>query len=70
MDEEKFYTIKQVAELFGVHRTTVYDWMNDGRLAFVHVGERRRITQGALDAFLKRGAPREGEKDPPSRATS
>jgi excisionase family DNA binding protein len=55
--EEKFYTIKQVAELFSVHRTTVYDWMNAGKLAYVQVGERRRIQQSALETFIKAGHP-------------
>ncbi len=57
MEEERFYTIKQVTEMLGVHRTTVYDWMNAGRLAFVQVGERRRIPKSALDAFIKEGKP-------------
>ncbi len=57
MEEERFYTIKQVTEKLGVHRTTVYDWMNAGRLAFVQVGERRRIPKSALDAFIKAGKP-------------
>lgn len=57
MEQERFYTIKQVTEMLGVHRTTVYDWMNAGRLAFVQVGERRRIPKSALDAFIKEGKP-------------
>lgn len=57
MEQERFYTINQVTELLGVHRTTVYDWMNAGRLAYVQVGERRRIPKSALDAFIKEGKP-------------
>lgn len=52
---EKFYTVDQVAEVFGVTRTTVYEWMKTGRLAYVQVGGRRRVTQSALDAFVVPG---------------
>lgn len=52
---EKFYTIDQVAQLFSVTRVTVYDWMKTGRLAYVQVGGRRRVTQSAIDAFIQPG---------------
>jgi excisionase family DNA binding protein len=57
MEGEKFYTLNQVAEMLGVHRTTLYDWMNAGKLAYVQVGERRRIAQSALAAFIRAGHP-------------
>ena len=70
MEQEKFYTIKQVAEMLGVHRTTIYDWMNSGRLAFVQVGERRRIPKSALDTFIKAGTPRKAESGPEDQSGS
>ena len=69
MEGEKFYTLNQVAEMLGVHRTTLYDWMNAGKLAYVQVGERRRIAQSALAAFIRAGHPQapkhevEGEEE-------
>ena len=63
MEGEKFYTIKQVAEMLGVHRTTLYDWMNSGKLAYVQVGERRRISQSALTAFIRAGRPEAPRQD-------
>ncbi len=55
--EKEFYSIKEVCELFGVTRATVYDWMNTRGLAWVRigVGGRRRITKEALQAFIKAG---------------
>lgn len=53
--DEKYYTINQIAEKFGVTRTAVYDWMNTGRLNYVIVGQRRRISQAQLDAFILLG---------------
>jgi excisionase family DNA binding protein len=67
MIEEKFYTIEQVAEMLNVHRTTVYDWMRSGDLAFVQVGGRRRITGSALNAFIKQGKPEELKEDSEER---
>ncbi len=56
---EEFYTVDEVAKLFKVTRTTVYEWMRTGALAFVQVGGRRRITQSAINAFIKEGKPDE-----------
>lgn len=53
---DKYYTINEIAELFGVTRPTVYEWMNTGRLEYVVIGARRRVTQRALDAFVESGS--------------
>ncbi len=60
MDE--FFTVDEVAELFKVTRTTVYEWMRSGELAYVQVGSRRRVTRWAIDAFVKEGRPEEAEE--------
>jgi excisionase family DNA binding protein len=61
--DKEFYTINDVAQLFGVTRTTVYEWMNTGRLAYVVIGGRRRITRSALQAFIRPGAPAEHDAE-------
>jgi excisionase family DNA binding protein len=60
---KEFYTINDVAQLFGVTRTTVYDWMNSGQLPYVIVGGRRRITREALQAFIRPGEPSEQDAE-------
>ena len=50
---ERFYSINEITEMFGVTRTAVYDWMNAGKLDFVVVGARRRILQSHLDAYIQ-----------------
>jgi len=55
--EEPLYTVKQVAERLGVHRTTVYEWMRFHGLRYVYVGPRRRIPQSALEEFIRAGGP-------------
>lgn len=65
MDQERYYTINEVAALFGVTRSAVYDWMNAGKLPYLYIGSRRRITQSGLDAFIQSGTPpvRQADED-------
>ena len=55
MDE--YYTVDEVATLLKVTRATVYNWMRDGRLGYVVVGDHRRIPRAALEAFIKQPEP-------------
>ena len=57
---EILYTVNEVAKQFGVTRTTIYKWMADGSLPYVMVGQRRRIPEWALKAFIRPAA--EGKK--------
>jgi excisionase family DNA binding protein len=54
---EQLYTIEEVANLLKVSRKTLYEWMNAGKLSFVLVGDRRRITQSAVNSFIREGTP-------------
>lgn len=54
---ERYYTVNEIAEMFKVTRTTVYEWMSSGRLGWVQVGGRRRVTQTAIDSFVRSGIP-------------
>lgn len=62
MDERQF-TVKEVAEHFRVSRQSIYDWINDGRLKAIKVGERIRIPQSALDSFIRPVQPGEAIPD-------
>jgi len=54
---ERLYTVEEAGEVLRVARQTMYKYMDRGvkgvKLAFVYVGGERRITQGAIDAFIK-----------------
>jgi len=52
---EKMYSVMEVASMFGVTRGTVFLWMKAGRLPFVWVGGRRRITESAVNGFIRPG---------------
>lgn len=56
------YTIDEVAELVGVHRTTVYDWVRDGRLGSVKIGGSRRVPRECVLALLNPDAERQAER--------
>jgi excisionase family DNA binding protein len=53
MDEEKYYTIQEVADMLKVAYLTVYRWIQTGKLEAVKAGKQYRIKKEALDIFLK-----------------
>lgn len=58
--DEKLYTVLEVAKQFRVSRQAVYDWVYEGRLQAIRIGERIRIPESALRAFVQPVKP--GEK--------
>lgn len=50
---ERLYTVQEAAEVLRVTRAAIYKWIREGRLTVVYVGSDRRVTQGAIDAFIK-----------------
>lgn len=66
---EKMLTIKEAADLVGVSRQTIYDWINSGFLGYEQKGHFRLVNRDAVlsasEAMAKRkrgGMPRRGEK--------
>lgn len=49
----KLFTAQQVADYLQVDFRTVYLWLRSGKLKGIKVGRVWRITQSALDEFLK-----------------
>src|SRR5262249_52575288 len=58
--ETVYYTPKEVAERLRLRVQTVYDYIRKGRLPAVRLGNRCRIAQSDLEAFLEqqKHAPR------------
>jgi excisionase family DNA binding protein len=50
--ETVFYTPKEVAERLKLRVQTVYDYIRKGRLPAIRLGNRCRIAESDLDAFL------------------
>ncbi len=51
MDEDKFLTVRQVATFFAVTQYTVREWLKDGQLTGIKIGERWRIRQSEVTRF-------------------
>jgi len=45
------YTVQQAADLLGVHRLTLYPYVNSSQLRSYRMGRRRLISREALDRF-------------------
>ncbi len=54
---ETLYTVQEAAEYLKVRRPTMYKYMDRGvrgvKLAYLNVGGTRRISQSAIDAFIR-----------------
>lgn len=51
--QDKLFTVDEVREQFKVTRQTVYNWITAGKLDVIRVGRSIRITQAAIDRFIR-----------------
>jgi excisionase family DNA binding protein len=49
---EAKFSIKEVAQRFRVHATTVYRLMNKGKLGFYQIGGRRIVGESHIEQYL------------------
>lgn len=59
---EELYTPVEAAKLLKVTKAAIYKWIKEGRLAVVYVGSDRRITRGAIEAFIAASTAEAAEK--------
>ena len=52
---DEFLTVHEVAALLKLNPQTVRNWIDQGKLAAVHVGRRVRITRADLDRVIQEG---------------
>lgn len=52
MEETKYYSTKQLAEMLSVHPMTISKWIGSGKLDSVKIGKSRRVTDEALKKFI------------------
>ena len=50
---EKFYTLKEVSDTIKIPENTIRIWLRSGRIEGVKIGRHWRITETALEKFLK-----------------
>lgn len=49
----KYLMVAEVADLLRVRRETVYQWIKDRKIASIHLGRAVRISEDALQSFIK-----------------
>ncbi|MFH1407509.1 MAG: helix-turn-helix domain-containing protein [Patescibacteria group bacterium] len=54
MNNDTYYTIKEVSKLLKVAYLTVYRWIQAGKLNSNKAGKQYRIKKADLDGFLER----------------
>ncbi len=52
MDEEKYYTIQEVATILKVSYLTVYRWIKAKKLEAIKAGKQYRISKDSLNKFI------------------
>ena len=50
--ETAFYTPREVADLLKLRTETIYEYVREGKLRALRFGNRYRISQADLEAFL------------------
>jgi len=53
MEEEKYYTIEEVAEMLKVVYMTVYRWVRQGKLKAFRVGKKYMIKKSDIEALIE-----------------
>lgn len=56
MDNEKYYTLEEIAEILRVAYMTVYRWVRSGKLKAVKAGKQYRVRSTELDKFLEQSS--------------
>ena len=60
----KFYSLEEVAEIFGVNYQLIYKLVKSGELPSVRIGKMFRVSEAQLEAYMDSqsvGAPASGE---------
>ncbi len=53
-DEEKMYTVEEVANMLRVSQKTVRSWISSGELIALDIGREYRISSSHLDDFKQK----------------
>lgn len=54
MNQERYVTLKEIRDRFGVSRSTVWRWQAEQGLKVMKVGSVIRVRESDLDAFVTR----------------
>jgi excisionase family DNA binding protein len=62
-EKEKMLTVKEVAEMLGVSRNTVYSWIKEGRIKALKFKRIIRIPEKEIKASLSKGVDTDAKDD-------
>lgn len=63
MNKEQFYTTKEIAEKYKLTPEAVQKWIKEGKLKAIRLGKVWRISESALQDFIKESMEK-GETQP------
>lgn len=58
------YGIRELAEMLGISRSSIYAYCRSNELRYIKIGERRLVERSEVDAFIER--MRENTPKPPA----
>ena len=62
MNEEKFYTVNQVAAILQVHWQSVLNYIKRNDIEAIKIGRGYRISASALQRFIEKNSTQKKEK--------
>lgn len=59
MEAKKFYTFKEIVEMFSIHRNTIRNWANHGIIDTKMIGGKHYVTGDSLEQLFRLTKKRE-----------
>lgn len=59
---EELFTLQEMAARLKVTPRTIYNYVNAGNIETLRIGGRHRVTEEAIQAFIKRSTDRSTDK--------
>lgn len=56
--KDELLTFKEVMDYLKVSRTTIYDWLNAGKIKAYKIGKSVRFKRSDIEAFIKEWGPK------------
>ena len=53
MSEKRCYTVKEIQEMLGVSRTTIYKFLKEGKLPYVVLGGKYLVSKKYFDKWFE-----------------
>jgi excisionase family DNA binding protein len=50
---EKYYSVTEASKILNVSRVTLYTWKKEGKIKFVKIGERNKISETEIKSMVK-----------------